>query len=178
MVPVSIRTGEETEKWSNRVSAIFADLPTTIDDPIQRVEDVHHSMAAAKEQHDLMPASTIADLSDLAPPALAVRAARLAARTRLADRTNPPANLVLSNVPGPRSPLQLAEAELLHYYPVSTVIDGQGLNITVQSYVDTLDFGLVSCRELVPDLWDLAALLVDELYELADAAGLDLAPVD
>ena len=178
MVPVSIRTGEETEKWSNRVSAIFADLPTTIDDPIQRVEDVHQSMAAAKEQHDLMPASTIADLSDLAPPALAVRAARLAARTRLADRTNPPANLVLSNVPGPRSPLHLADAELLHYYPVSTVIDGQGLNITVQSYVDTLDFGLVSCRELVPDLWDLAALLVDELYELANAAGLDLTPID
>ena len=28
MVPVSIRTGAETEKWTNRVSAIFAALPT------------------------------------------------------------------------------------------------------------------------------------------------------
>lgn len=174
MVPVSIRTGEETERWSNRVSAIFTDLPTIVDDPLQRVADVHHAMVAAKGQHDLMPADMIADLSDLAPPALAVRAARVAARTRLADRTNPPANLVLSNVPGPRSPLHLAEAELVHYYPVSTVIDGQGLNITVQSYCDTLDFGLVSCRELVPDLWDLADLLIDEIGVLAEAAGVDL----
>jgi len=172
MIPVSIRTGEETEKWSNRVSAIFADLPTTADDPVERVGLVHNAMVTAKGQHDLMPADMIADLSDLAPPALAVRAARLAARTRLADRTNPPANLVLSNVPGPRSPLHLGGAELLHYYPVSTVIDGQGLNITVQSYVDSLDFGLVSCRELVPDLWDLADLLIDEIYVLADTLGL------
>jgi len=174
MVPVSIRTGEETNKWSNRVSAIFADLPTTVDDPIQRVADVHTAMVAAKGQHDLMPADMISDLSTLAPPALAVRAARIAARTRMADRTNPPANLVLSNVPGPRSPLYLAGATLQHYYPVSTVIDGQGLNITVQSYVDALDFGLVSCRELVPDLWDLADMLVDEISILANAIGLEL----
>jgi len=174
MIPVSIRTGEETEKWSNRVSAIFADLPTTVDDPVQRVADVHQSMVAAKGQFDLMPADMIADLSDLAPPALAVRAARLAARTRLADRTNPPANLVVSNVPGPRAPLFLGDAQLLHYYPVSTVVDGQGLNITVQSYVDWLDFGLVACRELVPDLWDLLDMIVDDLYALADEAGLKL----
>jgi hypothetical protein len=52
---------------------------------------------------------------------------------------------------------------MLHYYPVSTIVDGQGLNITVQSYLDTLDFGLVACRELVPDLDHLGDLLVDEL---------------
>jgi len=174
MIPVSIRTGEETEKWSNRVSAIFADLPTSVDDPVQRVNDVHDAMLTAKGQFDLMPAEMIADMSDLAPPALAVRAARLAARTRLADRTNPPANLVVSNVPGPRSPLFLGDAQLLHYYPVSTVVDGQGLNITVQSYVGWLDFGLVACRELVPDLWDLLEMIIDDIYSLADDLGLEL----
>ena len=54
------------------------------------------------------------------------------------------------------------------------VVDGQGLNITVQSYVDWLDFGLVACRELVPDLWDLLDMIVDDLYALADEAGLKL----
>ena len=62
---------------------------------------------------------------------------------RIADRMNPPVNVVISNVPGPRSPLYLGEARLKHIYPVSTVADGMGLNMTVQSYVDTLDFGLV-----------------------------------
>jgi diacylglycerol O-acyltransferase / wax synthase len=63
---------------------------------------------------------------------------------------------------------------MLHYYPVSTILDGQGLNITVQSYLDSLDFGLVACRELVPDLGTLVDAIVDDLDELAKAAGIDL----
>ncbi|HZY07633.1 MAG TPA: WSD1 family O-acyltransferase, partial [Ilumatobacteraceae bacterium] len=94
------------------------------------------------------------------------RAIRLATSTRVVDRLNPPFNLVISNVPGPRQPLYAAGARMKHYYPVSTITDGQGLNITVQSYTDTLDFGLVSCRELVPDLWDLLQLCLDEVQIL------------
>jgi hypothetical protein len=86
----------------------------------------------------------------------------------------PPVNVTISNVPGPRQPLYTAGARLLHYYPVSTILDGQGLNITVQSYLDSLDFGLVACRELVPDLWDLVDAIVDDLGELAKATGIDL----
>ena len=56
---------------------------------------------------------------------------------------------------------------------MSTIVDGQGLNITVQSYLDTLDFGLVACRELVPDLWDVVDAIVDDLEELAKVAGVD-----
>ena len=88
---------------------------------------------------------------------------------KLAERHPVVHNLVVSNVPGPREPLYTAGAELLHYYPVSTIVDGQGLNITVQSYRDTLDVGLVACRELVPDLWRLTDLLQESLEELLDA---------
>ncbi len=173
MIPVSIRTGEETEKWTNRVSSIFSALPTSEPDPLGRVAAVHASMNTAKEQFDLIPADTLVELSDLAPPALAVRASRVAARARLADWTNPPANLVISNVPGPREPLYMyGGAKLTKYYPVSMVVDGQGLNITVQSYVDGLDFGLVACRELVPDLWQLMDFLFEEIDVLAEAAGV------
>ncbi len=176
MVPVSIRTGEETDKWSNRVSAIFANLPTTEASAAQRVATMHASMVEAKGQFDLIPADILIEMSDFAPPALATRAARLAVRTRIADRTNPPVNLVVSNVPGPRTPMGLTcGAPLKHYYPVSTVVDGQGLNITVQSYVDTLDFGLVACRELVPDLWVLADYCIDEITVLAKELKVKLA---
>jgi hypothetical protein len=92
--------------------------------------------------------------------------------TRLTGRYGMPVNLVISNVPGPRQPLYAAGAKLLHYYPVSTIVDGQGLNVTVQSYLDTLDFGLVSCRELVPDLWAMVDAMVDEVEALAGAAGV------
>ena len=179
MVPVSIRTGDETDRWSNRVSAIFAEIPTSIDEPLDRIAQMHESMVEAKGQFDLVPADILQDISELAPPALATRAARVAARTRIADWTNPPANLVISNVPGPRTPMQLDDKiPLKHYYPVSTIVDGQGLNVTVQSYVDVLDFGLVACRELVPDLWDLLDYCLEEIQILADELGIDLDEID
>ncbi|MFL6204675.1 MAG: WS/DGAT/MGAT family O-acyltransferase [Acidimicrobiales bacterium] len=170
MVPVSIRTGEETEKWTNRVSSIFASLPTDEPDPLQRVLKVHEAMVGAKELHDAVPADALTDFAQFPPPAVFARAMRTA--TRLSTRFQMPVNVTISNVPGPRQPLYTAGAKLLHYYPVSTIVDGQGLNITVQSYLDTLDFGLVSCRELVPDLWSMVDAIVDDLEGLAKAAGV------
>jgi WS/DGAT/MGAT family acyltransferase len=173
MIPVSIRTGDEPDQWTNRVSGLVSPLPTHLSDPLERVATVHDAMDAAKQQFDLLPADVMVELSGFAPPALATRAIRMAASMRIADRMNPPVNLVISNVPGSRVPLYLGAARLKHYYPVSTVGDGMGLNITVTSYLDTLDFGLVACRELVPDLWDLADLCVAELDVLFEAAGIE-----
>ena len=64
---------------------------------------------------------------------------------------------------------------MVTYVPVSTIGDGQGLNITVHSYLDELEFGLISCRELVPDLWHMIDLHIDEIGVLFAAAGLDRA---
>jgi len=166
MVPVSIRSGDEADKWTNRVFGLTASLPTDIDDPEERVRAMSVTMNAAKQRFELMPAELIMDFTQFAMPALATRAIRLATSTRVADRLNPPFNVVISNVPGPRQPLYAAGARMKHFYPVSTITDGQGLNITVQSYTDTLDFGLVSCRELVPDLWDLLQMCLDEVQTL------------
>lgn len=171
MIPVSIRTGDEPDPWTNRVSGIFAIMPTTEADPLERLRRTREIMNDAKERFSLLPAASLVDYADFAPPALATRAARVAARLRIADRVGSPVNVVVSNVPGPRRKLYLDNAEMLNYYPVSTITDGVGLNITVQSYCDTMDFALVACRELVPDLDDLADLIIDELKELAQASG-------
>ena len=169
MVPVSTRSGDEDDKWTNRVSALLAALPTNLDDPVERVMAMHETMNAAKQRFDLMPVHLILELNQMTMPALATRAIRLAAATKILDRVNPPMNLVISNVPGPRQPLYAAGARMKHYYPVSTITDGQGLNITVQSYTDTLDFGLVSCRALVPDVSDLLQFCLDEVLLLKEA---------
>jgi len=176
MVPVSIRTGAETEKWTNRVSAIFAAIPTNEPDTVARVTKVHDAMADAKQLFDAVPADMLTDFASFPPPAVFAQAMRTA--TRLSGRFATPVNLVISNVPGPREPLYTAGAKLQHYYPVSTIVDGQGLNITVQSYLNTLDFGLVSCRELVPDLWDLLDDIIDDIVALGKAAGVDVALPD
>jgi WS/DGAT/MGAT family acyltransferase len=173
MVPVSVRTGEEAERWTNRVSALVAELPTDEPDPLRRVARMHGSMVDAKQLFDAVPAESLTDFAQFPPPAVFALAMRTA--TRLTGRYRSPVNVVVSNVPGPREPLYAAGAELLHYYPVSTIVDGQGLNITVQSYLDTLDFGLIACRELVPDLWSMIDAIVEDIWALAEASGVETA---
>jgi WS/DGAT/MGAT family acyltransferase len=168
MVPVSVRTGAEDETYQNRVSGLMADLATNEEDPVERLFKVQRSMTRAKEDFAAIPAEALQDFVQFAPPAVAARAMRMYSRLRIADRMNPPFNLIISNVPGPAFPLYSAGARLEHFYPVSAVADGQGLNMTVQSYNGNLDFGLVACRELVPDVWLLTEYLHESLTELLD----------
>jgi diacylglycerol O-acyltransferase / wax synthase len=172
---VSIRTGEEADPWTNRVSAIVADLPTDCDDPVERVARCRQAMLDAKRLLDLVPANELVDLTQFSAPVLATSAVRLVSRLRLADRVAQPFNLVISNVPGPRQPLSFAGAQLCHQFPVSIVTDGQGLNITVASYLDRLDFGFIADRELIPDVWDLADMHIAEIGRLFDATGAEWA---
>jgi diacylglycerol O-acyltransferase len=174
LVPVSFRTGEEDVPWTNMVSGVVAELPTMTDDPVQRVALCHRAMEEAKRQFDLIPADTIAEGAQATSPLLATAATRLASRLRWADRANLlPNNVVISNVPGPRSPMWLSGARMENYIPISIVTDGMGLNITVHSYLDRLDFGLIACRELVPDLWDLLDMHFQEIDELCRVFGVE-----
>jgi hypothetical protein len=126
-------------------------------------------MSRAKEDFKAIPAEALQDFTRFAPPAIAARAMRMVSRLKIADRTNPPFNLVISNVPGPNHPLYSAGAEMKHFYPVSMITDGQGLNMTVQSYNGNLDFGFVVDRDLVPDVWRMTDLLQDSMKELIAA---------
>lgn len=70
---------------------------------------------------------------------------------------------MISNVPGAPVPLYCAGARLEHLHPVSVIVDGVGLNVTVMSYLDRLDFGIVADREQTPDVWPLLEALRAEL---------------
>jgi len=59
-------------------------------------------------------------------------------------------------VPGPQFALYMAGAKMLTYYPVSIAVHSVALNITVESYNGSLDFGLTACRRALPDLPHLA----------------------
>jgi diacylglycerol O-acyltransferase len=84
----------------------------------------------------------------------------------------PPFNIIISNVPGPRSPLYFNGARMDGLYPLSIPLDGQALNITCSSYADALGFGLTGCRRSVPHLQRLLGHLDDELGNLERAVGV------
>jgi diacylglycerol O-acyltransferase / wax synthase len=169
MIPVSVRDPASKGALGNKVSAMLAALPTQVPEPGMRVELVHAATKLAKAQQAAIPQGLVDQISDFAPPALTARAARVVFATGVLHRL-PPFNLTISNVPGPNVRVYLCGARMIAHYPVSVVTDGQGLNITLVGYLGQLHFGLVACRELVPDIDVLAGYLVDELELLVTAA--------
>ncbi|HEV2372216.1 MAG TPA: wax ester/triacylglycerol synthase family O-acyltransferase [Streptosporangiaceae bacterium] len=169
MVPVSVRDQASVGTLGNKLSVMLSMLPTDVTDPASRLEVAHAATKIAKAQQAALPPGLVDRITDFAPPALMARAARVVFTTGLLHRL-PPFNLTISNVPGPNIPVYLCGAKLLAYYPVSVVTDGQGLNITVLGYLGKLHFGLVGCRELVPDIDVLAGYLPGELELLSEAA--------
>jgi WS/DGAT/MGAT family acyltransferase len=169
MIPVSVRDPDSKNALGNKISAMLATLPTHAADPAERLEIAHAATKTAKAQQAAIPQGLVDQITGFSPPAVTARAARVMFATGLLHRL-PPFNIVISNVPGPNIPVYLAGAKMLAHYPVSVVTDGLGLNITVIGYLGRLHFGLISCRELVPDIDDLAGYLADELELLLKAA--------
>ena len=151
MIPMSVRKRDERGAWGNRISMMIVPIPTNEPDPAQRLRRTHEYLRSAKERHSALPASLLTDATAFIPPTVASLAARNT--VDILSRTRPPLNLVISNVPGPRTSLYCAGAEMLSNFPVSVIVDGVGLNITVVSYKDRVDFGIVGDREQIDDAW-------------------------
>ena len=160
-VPMSIR---QINRTGNQITYVGARLCTDQSDPLQRLKGIGRSTAHAKrEMLEVSPAAAIS---------FAVMAQGLVAvlnRFHLTDLLPPPANVTISNVPGPRKPLYFGGARMLVNYPLSVLVDGQALNITVISYCDSIDFGLMACRDAVPDVERLGTLIKLAFAELKDA---------
>jgi diacylglycerol O-acyltransferase / wax synthase len=165
-IPVSVRTSEQGGTYGNRIMLMSAPIFTNVGDPVQRLRDTHDALRVMKERHSALPAELLRDTNHFIPPAVFSRAARATFALATSSRGRPTWNLVISNVPGPQTPLYCAGAELQANYPVSVITDGMGLNITVMSYRGKMDFGLVADRDQMPDLWQMIDWLGDELKEL------------
>jgi len=176
MVPVSVAPDAGDPHGANRISVMFVRLPTHVDDPAERLRAIHEGMRGAKEAHDALGASMLQDWAEHAAPNLFALSARVYSRMHLAELHRPLANVVISNVPGPRFPLYLGGAELQATFPFGPVMEGLGLNMTIMSYRDGLYWGFLSCARAVPRLADLASTVPASLVELLAAHDLEPTP--
>jgi len=170
MIPVSVRAAQERGTYGNRVSTMAVAIPTNLDEPLARVAAAHEAMRSAKDHHRAVPASLLQDATQFIPPAIIARASRVTMRLAARNAVTPLFNVVISNVPGSPTPLYSAGARLLANYPVSAIAHGVGLNITVLSYEDRLDFAIVTDRDQVADPWPLIDALGADLEALKAAA--------
>lgn len=169
MVPVSVH-GKSTAPGTNKVSGMFSSLASDIADPVERLAAIAKQNRAAKEHHQTLSASLLQDWAQFAAPNTFGLAVRVYSKLRLAERHPVIHNLVISNVPGPPMPIYFMGARVTGFHPFGPVFDGAGLNVTVLSNDGHLDVGLIACRELAPQLWELADDLPIALRELVSAA--------
>jgi diacylglycerol O-acyltransferase / wax synthase len=168
-IPVSLREAGDTSS-DNQVSMMLMSLASDVRDPLERLRAIAAGSRDAKSMMGAAIAALPLDFPLLGAPWLMSGLASLFGRSRIANVLPPLANVVISNVPGPQTPLYFAGAKMLTYYPVSIPAHGMALNITVHSYDGDLDYGLIACRRAVPDIGDLADELVAEHRRLLAAA--------
>jgi WS/DGAT/MGAT family acyltransferase len=164
-VPVSLRAKGDTSA-DNQASMTLLSLGTNVADARKRLA---HIKAATKSMK-----STLSKVKNVLPtdfPSIGVSwlteaASAVYRRATESDKIPSVANVAISNVPGPPVPLYLAGARMLTNYPCSIVTHGMGLNVTVQSYDQSLDFGLMADAKAMPDVRNLADAVTDAFETL------------
>ncbi|GAA3830527.1 wax ester/triacylglycerol synthase family O-acyltransferase [Nocardioides panacisoli] len=166
-VPVGLDTGDGGPRLTgNAVSNLFTTLATDVEDPVERLHRISRTTAHAKELNRRLGSSMLTQWSQFAPPAPFSFAVQLWSRYRL-TRFHPSAfSAIVSNVPGPRQRISIGGARLSDIFSVGPLVEGIGLNVTVWSYVDRMNFSLLACPDLLPDVDVLASYLPAALDEL------------
>lgn len=154
-VPISLREAGDTRS-DNQASMSLVSLGTHLADPSQRLAHIRNASGAMKSTMGRMKRILPTDYPSIGVPWLIEAAASLYGKARVAERMPQLANLVISNVPGPQVPLYLAGARVLSNHPTSIVVHGLALNVTVQSFDASMDFGLMADGAALPDVSALA----------------------
>lgn len=164
-IPMSLRAGA-ADIGGNAIGIILCNLATDEAEAGDRLSTIHDSMLRGKQVYQGMSRLQITALSAL--PLIPLAIGTIPGMTRI---TPPAFNVLISNVPGPRKPQYWNGARMTGVYPLSIPYEGQALNITVNSYAGSLEFGLTGCRRTVPHLQRLLGLLEESLAELEKAVA-------
>jgi WS/DGAT/MGAT family acyltransferase len=164
LVPVSVRTEEDAT--GSRVNSFLVDLPVGEPNPRVRLARISYSMRGLTQPGQSVGADTLSALSGFAPPTMHALGARAA--SGLSRRLF---NLVVTNVPGPQTPLYAGGARMVEVFPVVPLARGQGLAIGLTSYAGTVYFGLNADRDSVSDVDVLADLIEQEIASLVETAA-------
>lgn len=178
-VPISLRAQGDTAA-NNQASMTLVSLGTHLADPAKRLAHVMAASASMKASIGSVKNLLPTDFPSMGVPWLMETLTAVYGRAGMAERIPPVASLVISNVPGPTVPLYMAGAKMLTNYPASIVVHGVALNVTVQTYNESLDVGVMACAEAMPEVAEFAAQIETAFEEFkglpAEARGAVQAP--
>jgi diacylglycerol O-acyltransferase len=169
-VPVSLKTEEEKQEFSNHVSLMSMRLPTLEDDPDAILCAIREESQAVKNLFAASDVDLLNGWVSMMPPLMLKATTQLMSNYGLADYVPSPGNLVVSNMPGPPIELYMAGAVVEAIYPMGPVGEGTGLNITVLSNMGRVDLGIMACSKAVPHPEELAVGFAEAVATLHAAA--------
>jgi diacylglycerol O-acyltransferase / wax synthase len=161
LVPVSVRTEDERGIPNNKVSAMFAELPIGLEDPVERLESLHEQMQDLKHSGQAVAAERLTALSGFAPALLLALSGRVG--TRLPQNS---VNTVTTNVPGPQQPLYLAGRRMLEAFPFVPLGGHVRVGVAIFSYDGGINFGVTGDFDTAPDIDVLCAGIERGIAEL------------
>ena len=167
MCPVSLRK-EGDQTLSNQITMMPVSLATDLGDPADRLRRIAKNSQRSKESVKEGSFDILAAMSESLAPGLVNLVTRAASLS--SDNVPLPGNLVISNVRGTPIPLYTAGARIESMYPMSVLQAGQGLNATVVSYMNKMEFGFTVDPDLVPDVHELCEQIYRSFEELQAAA--------
>jgi diacylglycerol O-acyltransferase len=153
LVPVSVRPRDLSGRavgdgtFENKVSAMFAELPVGIGDPVERLHAITAQMDGLKESKQAVAGEALTSMSGFAPPMLLALGMRMA--TRVAQRN---VNTVTTNVPGPQMPLYVAGSRMLKAYPYVPLAGQVRVGVAIFSYDGQVNFGITGDHDTTEDL--------------------------
>jgi diacylglycerol O-acyltransferase len=153
LVPVSVRPRDLSGRavgdgtFENKVSAMFAELPVGIGDPVERLHAITAQMEGLKESQQAVAGEALTSMGGFAPPMLLALGMRLA--TRVAQRN---VNTVTTNVPGPQMPLYVAGRRMVKAYPYVPLAGQIRIGVAIFSYDGQVNFGITGDHDTTEDL--------------------------
>jgi WS/DGAT/MGAT family acyltransferase len=165
LVPVSLRRPEDRGVYDNRVSAMFAELPVGIEDPVKRLAAVSAQLRELKESRQAVAAEALTSLSGFAPPLLLALGTRIF--SRLPQRM---VQTVTTNVPGPQRPLYACGRRMLLAYPYVPLAGWVRIGVAIFSYAGQVNFGVTGDYDTCADLPLLCHGIEEGVEELLKAS--------
>jgi len=166
LVPVSVRAGHERGSYNNKVSAMFAELPVELEDPVERLYSLHEQLQQLKHSGQAVAAERLTALGGFAPAMLLALAGRVASRLPQSS-----VNTVTTNVPGPQHPLYLAQRRMLEAFPFVPLGGWVRVGVAIFSYDGEINFGVTGDRDTAPDIGVLCRGIEHGVAQLLDTAS-------
>jgi diacylglycerol O-acyltransferase len=168
-VPVNTRPELTGRTRGNHVGHLSVSLCTHIADPVERVRAIHEQTDEAKQRQMTVGPDLMERWIQFTSPKAHSAFVGFWSRRHIADLVPGPVNLVVSNVPGPRTDLVIFGHRLEAFYSVGPILEGIGLNITGWSYGDRVCFVGLACPDQIADVQALVDRIPQALAELVSA---------